>query len=617
MSLKSKGSTKKNNNLDFFIPDYFYEPKEGTLQLSVEAPTIFAFIGILQYISLGAIFIYLLYVFNSEVIASVKISSVVLDAPYDCHVLSPYSGQEVYDTSTLESTIVSKSLYTYTDCISKLKENDVCNQQMTKNNILNIFGYEVYENTQNNNNNQNCIDVPLNSIRFCYGVPNEGSSNINGSLAFTSSTNYPTYSNSYYAIINTDENNLLTNNIEPNTMHSKIFYFTSLSNYELDTNTFMSNEKNRIYVKGTTISVTPPGMISNSNNVILEIDILNNTVINKITVGAPYSLISYDIDILNDIGYIYLRIQGGTCVIISLNNFHNINNFNFTNNNFLLNAVCDSYPDNTMPIRPITIASSTISGSSNNVLYFVCGTEEITSPVIISNGPPSPPTITNYLKLNSYDINNGFLIEYNLQLSNLTSPEGPDGHTTEIDITYIYQIFTVSRSTAPAIIYMTGTPDNTVSDTNLQIYLMKVDLNSKDKTIKLISIINNKFLHHIFTSFEGSIGPPTPNPTLSPTLIPTVIPTMTPTTVTPTARPSPTPGSPTEMPSVQPTVTPTTAPPTTSTPTTSTPTVTPTVTPTATPTKTPTIAPTPAGNNLYIFIYLYIYIVIYKCFIRK
>lgn len=590
-----------SSKLDWFIPEYFYEPKEGTQQLSVDAPFSIAILGIFQSLGVGGLFCYFVWMFSNETIESVKISSEVLPHPYRCKVLSPYSGQEIFDYDTSENAILSRSLVVYDECMTMLAEADVCHQNMTVSNVMSVFGYEVYD--QSHGSTQDCIDVPLNYMRFCKGTPFIGSVDEIASLAFPTTSSFPTYSETYFAVIDTDHNTLLTETLSnSSTVHSKLFYFNDLLDYDLDLDTWSSNEKNMIWVAGDTVIPpgSPPGVVS--SQVLLEINILNASVKEILSTKCCQTTlyVGYDVDTINDVGYVMFKQSGGLVDIRVIDSFSSVENYNVSYVPSSPSVTCPDVTPDAVPVRPITVALSDTTDASDNVMYVGCGTSVVSVVTAAAAGePPSPPQEYTYFYVRGVHISTNVQTEYEISLDNITDTTAMGDRVTYLNIAYIYQIFTVSRSSAPAELYMTGTTDASIP--NPTYYLLYVDLNTADKKVRTLSIVQNKFLHRIFSSFSGGVGPPTVNPTHAPsgaptsgpsplpTAAPSPSPTATP-TVNPTPQPSPTPGTPTAMPSVRPTIVPTFVP-------TAVPTVTPTVAPSATPTVNPTPQPSPTPGT--------------------
>ena len=170
---------------EYFHPGYLYEPKEGTQQLMVDAPTGLAVLGVLQYFAFSGIFFYFFWVLSANEITTVLISSEILEPPYDCDVLSPFSGQEVFDYDTSESVIISRAMYQYDECMDALTDLGVCNQTMTQSNILSIYGFD------SPSTSDDCVDVPLHYIRFCYGAPSTGPLDTDATDSFPEVEPYP------------------------------------------------------------------------------------------------------------------------------------------------------------------------------------------------------------------------------------------------------------------------------------------------------------------------------------------------------------------------------------------------------------------------------------------
>jgi len=581
---------------ELFIPDFFYQPNEGTTRLVVDRPKSIACFGILSYVGIFGLFVYFCYLFGEETTTTVTISSQVLGDPYVCSVLSPFSGQEIYNSETSESAIISRSIAGYDECLASFHALDMCNQTMTDDNILNVYGYELLDVIDVDDA---CVDVPLRSMRFCLGEPAIGSVDPTAASAFTVTESYPSISTSYYAVINTEVNTVIGDDDISSTSRSKLLNFDSLSGYTLDTETFISDEVSVIYVLGTTMTVSDgPGPPPSGDEVLLQIDILGNNVTEKIRIDANsgFTIKGFDVDTINDFAYIY-QIDNEVTDIQVISNFSSHTSGDSDSIHSIPDVVCPSNIGREgVPIRPISGSPSDISGDRNYAIYVVCGVESVS----VLGPPGTPPDFTYSAIVRSYDSSTAQVSEYSLSLTDMNYTF--NGRNTQVSISYIYQVLTTSKASAPAVLYMIGTDD--VDSDHPRYYLLRVDLNSAEKMVEVVYSRPPKYMHRIFTSFEGDIRPPSPLPTLAPTPAPTATPTPAPSasptvapsplpTAAPSANPTVTPGSPTATPTVTPTVAPTFEPSVA-------PTATPSAAPTVTPTAAPTAQPTPGGSELCI-----------------
>ena len=488
---------------------------------------------------------------SSEEITTVTISSTIMDAPFACNTLSPYTGQEVYNFTNAESGIFAKALFNYDDCYSAIGgENDLCEQNININNFKSVSSFT--------STSSYCMNLGLSNVDLCYDYPTtNGYTHSTLGNSFPGTLDYVTQSESWLRLINS---NLLVSGDTNNLIEIDGF---PIPDGNLQMNSITSDGNHTVYMVFEEIDNKMKLLMYNVYS-----GIRHDIYTTDMTDSSPFDFLGYEIDIEGDIAYVYIGQQDGpntyNRTVLRINDISNSTRGvttiagNLPSNSDIVtsytiqckNTDIDSY--HTLPTRPISISSG--SNINEEKIYIACGWVDF-----------------EYFEIAEYDVATNSEIDYSIKVTGIEA-DSSSGPPTDIEV--IDQILVFPQESSfhqNNTIFLRGSISGDMPSDPSDYFVVRVDLYYFQYPEVYVAPTGppppaRKLMRNIGTGTSTGrklLAPPPPgdNPTPAPTVATSPAPTVvgqtnapTAPTVHPTKSPTPAPSeNPTNLPTSMPT----------------------------------------------------------------